>query len=231
MNESTEIRASPESNNKFGCLKLFGLITISMVVSALITAWAIKTYIFPSDFEPVKLSAREEKTLGQKLEGLNLPNLFGSSTADSNSENDQPLKPEPYREDDATREVLLTEKELNALLAKNTELAKKLAVDLSDDLVSAKLLLPIDEDFPMFGGKILRAKAGLKLDFADGNPKVVLKGISIMGVPIPNAWMGGIKNIDLVEEFGDADGFWKSFAAGMEYLRVEEGRLKIKLKE
>jgi hypothetical protein len=52
-----------------------------------------------------------------------------------------------------------------------------------------------------------------------------------MGVPIPNAWLGNLKNIDLVQEFGGNRGFWKTFADGIEYIHVENGRLLIKLKE
>ena len=52
-----------------------------------------------------------------------------------------------------------------------------------------------------------------------------------MGVPVPNAWLGGLKNIDLVSEFGDTQGFWKSFAEGVDNIRVEEGKLVVKLKE
>ena len=59
----------------------------------------------------------------------------------------------------------------------------------------------------------------------------MLKGITVMGIPIPNAWMGGIKNIDLVEKFGTEKGFWKAFSDGVEDVAVEEGLLKIKLKE
>jgi hypothetical protein len=59
----------------------------------------------------------------------------------------------------------------------------------------------------------------------------MLKGITIMGVPLPNAWLGGIKNIDLIQEFGTDKGFWKAFADGVEGLKVEEDRLSLKLKE
>ena len=101
-----------------------------------------------------------------------------------------------------------------ALPARYTDLARKLAIDLSDDLVSAKLLLPVDEDFPIMGGRILKVRAGAELAYRNGKPVVVLRGVSIMGVPIPNAWLGGLKNVDLVSEFGDA-GFWKAFSDGV----------------
>ena len=60
---------------------------------------------------------------------------------------------------------------------------------------------------------------------------MILKGVSLMGIPIPNAWMGGIKNIDLIKEFGQEQGFHKAFANGVEDIKVEEGLLKITLKE
>ncbi len=53
----------------------------------------------------------------------------------------------------------------------------------------------------------------------------------MMGIPIPNAWLGGLKNIDLVSEFGADEGFWKSFSDGVENIQVEDGRIRIKLKE
>jgi hypothetical protein len=127
--------------------------------------------------------------------------------------------------------VSFSERELNAMLAKNTDLAQRLAIDLSDDLVSAKLLVPLEEDFPMLGGKTLRVNAGVELAYQGSRPIVVLKGVSIMGVPIPNAWLGNLKNVDLVREFGADQGFWKSFADGVEYIQVEDGRLLVKLKE
>ena len=52
-----------------------------------------------------------------------------------------------------------------------------------------------------------------------------------MGVPIPNSWLGGIKNIDLVQEFGADEGFWKGFSDGVESITVGDGNLEIKLKE
>jgi len=52
-----------------------------------------------------------------------------------------------------------------------------------------------------------------------------------MGVPMPNAWLGGIKNIDLIKEFGTDEGFWKTFADGVDSIKVVEGSLQVRLKE
>jgi hypothetical protein len=81
------------------------------------------------------------------------------------------------------------------------------------------------------GGQILKVRAGLELAYRNNKPIVILKGISLMGVPIPNAWLGGLKNIDLVDEYGADAGFWKSFADGVNSIAVSEGKLRIELKE
>jgi len=240
MEENNNNVASKITQKRFGCLQVFGLMVIAVIITAGVTVLVFKTYFFPSEFKPVTLNSAEEKILAAKLE--NLDSTGGGVTSHKNDDSNTlsksdrfdpnaPLEPEPYREKDIKREIGFTERELNGLLAKNTNLAKKLAIDLSDDLISAKLLLPVDEDFPILGGKILRLRSGMAFTYNKGKPVVILKGITIMGVPIPNAWLGGIKNIDLVEKFGAEKGFWKTFSDGVEDIKVEEGLLKIKLKE
>lgn len=215
---------------RFNWLHITLIVLLSIIVTAVATAWVVTVYLFPSEFQPVTLNQKEEQVLNQKLDRLDWIGAGGISAPKAASK-DTSLEPEAYSEAGASREIFFTEKELNAMLAKNTDLARKLAVDLSDDLVSAKLLVPVDEDFPLLGGKTIKVRAGLELSYQNTKPIVVLKGISIMGVPLPNAWLGGIKNIDLVKEFGDEKGFWKAFADGVEHIQVKEGNLKIKLKE
>jgi len=234
MDQETLTPATNGTERRLGCLPVLGLLIAAVAVTAIVTVWAAKHYLFPSQFRPVTLNAREERVLDAKLERLD-PLHRGRpgqpQTAAPSPTEAPPLAPEPYSEAGASRSITFTERELNALLAKNTDLARKLAIDLADDLVSAKLLVPMDEDFPILGGQVLKVRAGMELAYRDGRPIVVLKGITLMGVPLPNAWLGGIKNIDLVQEFGGEQGFWKSFADGVEHVRVSEGRLEIEFKE
>jgi hypothetical protein len=81
------------------------------------------------------------------------------------------------------------------------------------------------------GGRILRVNAGLELGYAQGRPRVILKGVSVMGVPIPNAWLGNLKNVDLIAEFGGTGGVWKAFADGVEALELADGSLVLQLRE
>lgn len=232
--------ASKMAKKRFGCLQILGLITIAVIITAGVSILVFKTYFLPSEFKPVNLNSQEDKVLAEKFKNLDSIRVGVSSqrndalhksSQSGRFDSTSTIKPVPYSEEGIKREIEFTERELNGLLAKNTDLAKKLAIDLSNDLISAKLILPVDEDFPIIGGKILRLRSGMAFTYTKGKPVVILKGITIMGVPIPNAWLGGIKNIDLIEKFGTNEGFWKTFSDGVEDIRVEEGLLKIKLKE
>jgi hypothetical protein len=198
------------------------IVLATVAVTAGLTYWLVSYYLFPGAFDPVELKPREQQVLSGKLRALGIDVDDAAPGA---------LQPEPYREAGARREIEFSERELNAMLARNTDLAQRLAIDLADDLISAKLLIPFDKDFPVFGGRTLRVNAGMELAYRDGRPVVVLKGISVMGVPVPNAWLGNLKNIDLVREFGGDQGFWKTFADGVDHVVVEDGQMVIKLKE
>lgn len=213
-------------------ISTFVLLAVLLILSG---AWLLNSVLLPSEFKPVTLDASEQQVLDQKLQQFE---RFQSQTDRRASRSrpfaqteNNPLTPEPYSEQGASREIRLSEKELNALLAKNTDLATRLAIDLSDNLASAKLLVHLDEEFPLLGGNTVKLTAGAELAYSNGKPIVKLKGVSIWGVPIPNAWLGGIKNVDLIEEFGEEPGFWQAFADGVEAIEVKQGNLLIRLKE
>jgi len=209
-------------------IKLFFLVIGVAVITSILTVWLGTLYFFPKKFKPVELSKSESQKLEDKINRLDPTTRSKAWAVDKNK---KALTPEKYNEDAASRHITFTERELNALLAKNTDLAEKLAIDLSDNMASAKLILPLDPDFPFIGGKTLKLNAGLELRYEEAKPVVMLRGISLWGAPLPNSWIGGIKNVDLVREFGGESGFWKSFSEGIEYIRVEDGKLSLQLKE
>ncbi len=223
-------RQRPQADNNW--LKILGIVVVACVVSTLVALIAVYFYLFPGPFEPVELNAKEERVLEQKLDRLDAvrrsPVLHNSRRQTGGSGT---LQPERYSESDANREIILTEREINALLARNTDLAEQLVIDLTEDMASAKLLIPLDQELPVLGGKTLKVTAGLEMSYREKKPLVALRGISLWGVPIPNAWMGNIKNVDLVHEFGNERGFWKAFADGVEDIEISEGQLRVKLKE
>ena len=225
------MKNTQEKKKAMGFFSIMGIILITILMSVGVTVWIINSYIFPKRFNPVVLTQKEVRVLDKKLRFFS---GFGSSThstdTSTKSQKESKLTPEKYSEG-KNREVVLTERELNSLLNNNTDLSDKLAIDLSKDLLSVKLLIPLDQDLPAIGGKTIKVLAGMELTFENSHPIVILKGVSVMGVPVPNAWLGGLKNIDLIQEYGQDEGFWKAFSDGVEEMRVEEGRFKIKLKE
>ncbi len=233
MSEQIADSAESERSGLSG-MQVFGIVVLTIAVTVGVTWWGIHYYLYTKEFKSVSLSNKEEVALEEKLDALGF-DLNVSSKRDgvsaSEFDKDGRLQPEKYNETNAKREIDFSERELNALLASNSELASKLAIDLSANLMSAKMLIPVDPDFPILGGKTIRGNAGVELAYKSGKPIVILKGVSLWGVPIPNAWLGGLKNIDLVSEFGADRGFWKAFADGVEDIRVEDGKLRIKLKE
>ncbi|MDT8363694.1 MAG: arginine N-succinyltransferase [Nitrosomonas sp.] len=226
---------NPDKTSAMHWTQLLLIVLLTIAVTMAGTYWLLKTYYFSPAFKPVALNAKEEKTLATKLKvlgfDLNTPTPRPDSKNGDEVDGSGFLKPEQYSEKNARHEISFTERELNALLARNTDLAQKLAIDLADDLVSAKLLVPLEDDFPVLGGKTLRVNAGIGMAYQNQKPVIILKGVSIMGIPIPNAWLGGLKNIDLVGEFGIDPGFWQSFAAGVEGIQVADGKINIRLKE
>jgi hypothetical protein len=226
-----ETRASAPARGFTG-LQVLGMVALAVVLTGGLTFWFIRTYVFPADFKPVALSLSERMTLGGKLRALGVdPGAVLPSADTDEFDADGRLIAEKYTEDPSKREITLSERELNAMVASNPELARRFAIDLSGRLASAKLLVPVDPDMPVLGGKTLRFTAGVELDYRESRPVVILRGVSVMGVPMPAAWLGGLKNVDLVGEFGGDPGFWKSFADGVASIEIRDGELFIKLKE
>jgi len=210
------------SDRNFSALHMLLMVLLTIVLSVGITAWIILSDIFVSEFNPITLNMAESQTLNGKLEQLGVEGLS------TDSQNNSELTPERYSESDEMRVISLTEKEVNALLAKNTDLANKLAIDLSENLASVKFLIPVDDEFPVLGGKTLKVTAGVELQYKDQKPVVIIKGVSVWGVPIPSAYLGDLKNVDLINEFGES-GFWKSFSDGLNDLSVQDGAIQIHL--
>ncbi len=229
-----DVATGASTARRFNLWQLSTFILLAILLT-LFAVWILNTVLLPSEFKPVTLNNKEQQVLDEKLQRFERfqtqSDRRASRSRPFTRQTDDVLSPEPYTEESASREIRLSEKELNALLAKNTDLATRLAIDLSDNLASARLLVHLDEEFPLFGGNTVKLTAGAELAYATGKPIVKLRGVSVWGVPIPNAWLGGIKNVDLIQEFGQEPGFWKAFADGVEAIEVKQGHLLIKLKE
>lgn len=209
-----------------------------MLVTVAATVWVARTYLYPAPLEPVVLSAPERQVLDEKLQRLQEPGMAAGPRSNARADPlvdpdaaGEPLVPEIYREDPEARVIHFTQRELNGLIADNPDLAGRVALHLSDDLISATVLVTLPPDSPVMAGRVVRVTAGLGLQQVGDRPAVVLRGISVMGVPLPEAWLGGLKGRDLVSLYGGKPGFWQAFAEGVADLRVEQGRLRVELAE
>ncbi|MFO7582231.1 hypothetical protein [Guyparkeria sp.] len=253
--EQTPPASAPPPRRGIGCLGVTLIVLATMLVTLIAGAIVVRYLLFTDHFEPVTLDEQEQVILDRKLAAVGVapgdrPAHPDARTRpdDSTSAGDRfgtrpdefdssgRLKPERYGEADAPREVRFDERELNAIIARDPETARQLALDLSQDLVSVKLLMPLPPDFPIMGGQTVRVTAGAQVRQTvgpTGEPRlsVIVTGVSLWGVPLPNAWIGGIKGVDLVEQFGDDPGFWQALAEGVETVRVVDGELVVKLAE
>jgi len=221
---------NPQSSapkNSFGCLHILLVIVILLLLTILGSMWWLKRNVYASEFKPVKLNPAEQVTLDAKIKQLDSPAPVPAPVPASPTS----VEPEAYSESAESRRVVFSEKELNALVAGDPDMARHVAIDLTDDLLSVKIIAPMDQEIPMVGGKTFKLNMGLALSYANGKPTVIIRGISLGGVPLPSAWMGDIKNKNLVEEFGEAGGFWDMFAKGVEHLEVKDGQFILHLKE
>lgn len=209
------------------------IVLVTVLVTVVLTFVAVRYYLFPSSFTPVSLNPAESRALEAKF--ARLEQLTGVAAPiplrPPGTSVSEPPVAEPYREDAERRTLRFTQRELNALIARNPDLSGRLAIHLAPGQMSVRARIPLDPDFPVFGGQTLRVASGLGLEYTAGKPVVVLRGVSLMGVPLPGAWLGGLKNLDLVATFGGEPGFWKALADGVESLRVEDGELVIVLRE
>jgi hypothetical protein len=224
MNGANSTKAGSDPKGKRVLLIAFVL----LVAVLLLAGFWIKRNLYASRFSPVALGQKEREVLEAKLALLQEKEPV---PGDNPSLPGKPLAPEPYSEEGVGRVITLTERELNALIANSPEVAEKVAVDLSDDLISLKMVLPVDDEVPVLGGKRLKLHMGLTVHYDGKKPTIALKGVSLGGIPLPNAWLGSLKNVNLVEEFGGGDGFWEVLTAGVRSIRVRQGELRIELSE
>lgn len=217
--------SNPDSKRRSLSLKaVVAVVLLAILISVVATLLVARIWFFPSSIKPVELNEDEEMVLETKLDALGARGVpddgdtFGPSSG-------------VYTEHPEDRILYFTQRELNAMIARNPDLARRVSIHLSDRLISAKMLVTLPADFPVFGGRTVRLSSGLHVDYQQGKPVITVEGVSIMGVPVPGAWLGGIKGRDLTAFYAEDEGFWSAFARGVRDLKVENGRLRVELAE
>lgn len=183
------------------------LLIVAIVFLLLISVGAGCYYWFNRPINPTVLAANEQAVLDQKVEAV------------------QERTYEP-----GGKQLVLTEREVNALLHKNTDLGDKLQIEFTNNAVHARVHTDLDEDFPVIGGKTLKAKARFKLSTDDNVPAIVLDDVSVWGISLPNAWLADLKGKNLISNLG-LDQKGNKFSKGIKDISVKNGEIVIRLAE
>ena len=217
----------------YGCGTLIALLLV-IVATVAITLWWIQRPI-----KPVVLSAQEKAAVEEKLQhigGGNVPAPSSNSRAkggtppprasatDSNQGQGQPYTP-------GSKVFKLTEREINGLLNDNTDLGKSVRLEFARDAINAYVAVPIPKDFPIGGGKMFRARGRFRVSLGnDATPYAILDDVTVFGLSLPKAWLGGLKGENLIgEAVGERNG--KPVLRGIKSLRVEPGALVLEVED
>lgn len=203
------------------CGSLLGLLVLVCATVA-ITVWYIQRPI-----KPVVLSAAEKAAVDKKLEHLGgTPGDGPRAPIPDGGRN----LPEPDRLYVPGSKVLrLTERELNGLLNANTDLGKTVRLEFGQDAINAYVTAPIPQDVPVVGGKMFRARGRFRLSLTNGAaPYAILEDVTVFGVSLPKAWLGGLKGENLLAKaVGERNG--APMLRGVKSLRVEPGALVLEV--
>lgn len=179
---------------------LFGLAGIA----AASAAWWYHHNFNAAPFKPVQLSAEETKVLNEKL--------------------DAPKAPAP------DKTITLSEREINGWLEQQG-LGDKIKVSIGDGTISAASLLPLDKEVPFLGGRTVRFKISLRPQInASHHLGLVISDVTIGGISPPNAWLGGIKGVDLLAE-NSTDPAVTNFLKGIKSFELNSGEVRVLLND
>ena len=195
------------------------LVILTAGITAVVTLLIARYWLFSRSIGPVVLNSKEQKALDGKLRALEA------------ASDDKTLKPERYSEKAGDRVIYLTQREINAMIAREPRLANRAKVHLSKDLISAGVLISVPKDMPVMAGKNVKVTAGIQVSCTNGQPSIAVEGVSLMGIPLPSSLLG-IKGRDLLQQSSTYGiNLRKLFGDGIKDLKVEEGRLRIELAE
>jgi hypothetical protein len=218
----------------YGCGTLIALLLV-IIATVLITIWWIQRPI-----KPVVLSAQEKAVVEEKLQHLGAgsapapaPNLRAKAEAPpalagadrtENSAQDRTYTP-------GSKVLTLTEREINGLLNANTDLGQAVRLEFAKDAINAYVAVRIPQDFPVGGGKMFRARGRFRVSLGrDASPYAILEDVTVFGLSLPKAWLGGLKGENLIgQAVGERNG--KPMLKGIKSLRVEPGALVLEVED
>lgn len=176
------------------------------------TAWWVKSNFDPAPFKPVALSAQEQQAFEQKIQAIS--------------------NPAPAAADLDKRTLVITEREVNAWLAKN-ELGESVLVRFGPGKINAAVILALPPDFPFLAGQKIKVSLALAahLNETGRHFALMVDDVSVGGLPLPNDWIGGVKGMNLVDESAKKDPAMEQFLKGIRKFEIANGNVTVSLNE
>lgn len=215
---------SAESNTprKRGCL-FYGCLTLAVVVvvvgilgyvgyqfarkslNQMVTKY---TDTAPTSFETVQLSRAESNELQQRLAHF-------QKALDSQAEQ---------------HELVLSEREINALISQNPNLTNRLLVRLEGDRIKGEISFPLQDIGPIkLNGRYLNGLATFRVAIAAGQLIVGIDDVQVKGQPLPEPFLSELKKKNIGQEIA-RDPQVVNTVARLESIDVRDGKLVLRNK-
>jgi hypothetical protein len=206
-----------------------------IVATVAITIWWIQRPI-----KPVVLSPREKAVVDQKVQRLEGGPATPQGRTPTGGQQTAPAAGPINTAEDGnnlriyvpgSKSIKLTEREVNGLLNQNTDLGKAVRLEFAQDAINAYIAVRIPDDFPIGGGKMFRARGRFRVSLGNGGkPYAILEDVSVFGVSLPKAWLGGIKGENLISDAVTGNS-QSALLKGIKSLHVEPGALVLELED
>jgi hypothetical protein len=220
-------------------------VALIIVASVAITLWWLQRPI-----KPVVLSAAEKAVVEEKLRVLGgrdsarntagpAPSAAARVEAEAKETPPAPTAADPRAASAADRAYVpgskvlkLTEREINGLLNANTDFGQTLRLEFGRDAINAYVAVPIPEDFPIGGGRMFRARGRFRVSLGNGGaPYAILEDVTVFGLSLPKAWLGGLKGENLIGQAILGEEARPQGLPGVKSLRVEPGALVLEVED
>ncbi len=184
--------------------------------------WWFKRHLDARALEPVQLAETEERAFEAKLQALAAAGEPGA-----------PLGTRPGSATADERTLHISGREINAFLAERG-LGQNIRVELARDLLHVDMIVPIpaDSGLPLLAGANLRLRFSLD---AASDPlaglRFAIRDVRLGGIPLPDAWLGGIKGLNWVDQNLNQDPGMQRFLSGIEDLEVRPEGIRLRLRE
>ena len=177
-----------------GCLK--GCLIIALILFLIVVGLVVGGYYYlksqvnkytsdtPADIPSVTLPAEQLEELQARID------TFQSSFEEG---------AKPAEEQPKNIELILTQDEINALIASNPDFANRVFITVNQGVVGAELSIPMDA-IPGGDGRYLNATASLNVSMENGVLLVTIADASIKGEPIPQEYIAALQSENLAGE-------------------------------